>query len=59
VELEMDRAAMVISLGQYLFLNIRLDEPSFELTKPSTGQEYKVACDKEKRKEKKNWGYQL
>jgi hypothetical protein len=42
-----------------LFLNIRLDEPSFELTKPSTGQEYKVACDKEKRKEKKNWGYQL
>nr|XP_051189881.1 L-type lectin-domain containing receptor kinase IX.1-like [Lolium perenne] len=36
-----------------------LNEPSFELTKPSTGQEYKVARNKEKEKKRKNWGYQL
>jgi hypothetical protein len=39
-----------------IFFNIRLDEPSFELTNPSTGQEYRVACNKEKRKEKKKTG---
>jgi hypothetical protein len=39
-----------------IFLKRRLDEPSFELTKPSTGQEYRVARNKEKRKEKKKLG---
>jgi hypothetical protein len=47
-----------INVGTYTFLNIRLDEPMFQLTKPSTNQKYKVARNKEKRREK-NWGYQL
>jgi hypothetical protein len=41
------------------FLNRRLDELSFELTKPSTGQEYKVARNKEKEEKRKNWGHRL
>jgi hypothetical protein len=34
------------------FLNRRLKESNFKLTKPSTGQKYKVAHNKEKKKKK-------
>jgi hypothetical protein len=39
-----------------LFLKRSLDEPSFELTKSSTGQEYKIARSKEKKKKKEKLG---
>jgi hypothetical protein len=35
-----------------LFLNIRLDEPNFKFTKPSTGKKYKKKITEKKKKRK-------